>query len=194
MSWALGKRSRCVGSVCMHMKVCAVLAAAISTVETTVRCSKSHPQFTPQAMAFLAHLAESRGVWGPFLVISPASTLHNWDRELHTFLPEFKVGTSHPAFWEVCSLQVYSAAPAPPAPRVHTCHFGSSQCCGQCSPGTCRRRVSAFDHAHKLTHTLLTKLYRFCPTGVTSTTARSCGATLRRSGASLGARRPSTCA
>jgi SNF2 family DNA or RNA helicase len=44
-------------------------------------------------MSFLAHLAESRGVWGPFLVISPASTLHNWDRELHTFLPEFKVGS-----------------------------------------------------------------------------------------------------
>jgi len=42
-------------------------------------------------MSFLAHLAESKGVWGPFLVISPASTLHNWDRELHTFLPEFKV-------------------------------------------------------------------------------------------------------
>jgi hypothetical protein len=44
-----------------------------------------------QAMAFLAHLAEARGVWGPFLVVSPASTLHNWDNELHTFLPEFKV-------------------------------------------------------------------------------------------------------
>lgn len=40
---------------------------------------------------FLAHLAEARGVWGPFLVVAPASTLHNWDRELQQFTPGFKV-------------------------------------------------------------------------------------------------------
>jgi len=39
----------------------------------------------------LAHLAEARGVWGPFLVVAPASTLHNWDRELSQFTPGFKV-------------------------------------------------------------------------------------------------------
>lgn len=40
---------------------------------------------------FLQHLAEARGVWGPFLVVAPASTLHNWDRELQQFTPGFKV-------------------------------------------------------------------------------------------------------
>jgi DNA helicase INO80 len=44
-----------------------------------------------QALAFLCHLAEARGVWGPFLVVAPASTLHNWDKELSSFTPGFKV-------------------------------------------------------------------------------------------------------
>lgn len=30
-------------------------------------------------------------VWGPFLIISPASTLHNWQQEIAKFVPEFKV-------------------------------------------------------------------------------------------------------
>lgn len=45
---------------------------------------------TVQALAFLAHVAETYGVWGPFLVITPASTLHNWQQEVARFLPEFK--------------------------------------------------------------------------------------------------------
>ena len=30
-------------------------------------------------------------IWGPFLVITPASTLHNWQQEVAKFLPSFKV-------------------------------------------------------------------------------------------------------
>lgn len=30
-------------------------------------------------------------LWGPFLVICPASTLHNWQQEFSKFVPEFKV-------------------------------------------------------------------------------------------------------
>ena len=30
-------------------------------------------------------------IWGPFLVITPASTLHNWQQEVAKFLPAFKV-------------------------------------------------------------------------------------------------------
>jgi len=26
----------------------------------------------------MAHIAESKGVWGPFLVVVPVTTLHNW--------------------------------------------------------------------------------------------------------------------
>lgn len=46
---------------------------------------------TVQSIAFLAHIAERYGIWGPFLIISPASTLHNWQQELARFVPNFKV-------------------------------------------------------------------------------------------------------
>ena len=37
---------------------------------------------TIQAISLMAHLAEKKKVWGPFLVIVPVSTLHNWQNEL----------------------------------------------------------------------------------------------------------------
>lgn len=46
---------------------------------------------TVQSIAFLCHVAENYGVWGPFLIISPASTLHNWQQEMQKFVPSFKV-------------------------------------------------------------------------------------------------------
>ncbi|XP_061386788.1 chromatin-remodeling ATPase INO80 [Musca vetustissima] len=46
---------------------------------------------TVQSIAFLCHIAEHYGVWGPFLIISPASTLHNWQQELERFAPDFNV-------------------------------------------------------------------------------------------------------
>ncbi|XP_066247321.1 chromatin-remodeling ATPase INO80 isoform X1 [Euwallacea similis] len=46
---------------------------------------------TVQSIAFLCHIAEKYSVWGPFLIISPASTLHNWQQEIAKFVPEFKV-------------------------------------------------------------------------------------------------------
>ncbi|CAB0038453.1 unnamed protein product [Trichogramma brassicae] len=71
---------------------------------------------TVQSIAFLCHIAERYckliilklmntnlntfkyyilftflAVWGPFLIISPASTLHNWQQEMARFVPSFKV-------------------------------------------------------------------------------------------------------
>lgn len=46
---------------------------------------------TVQSIAFLCHVAERYSVWGPFLIISPASTLHNWQQEMARFVPSFKV-------------------------------------------------------------------------------------------------------
>ncbi|XP_029352605.1 chromatin-remodeling ATPase INO80 isoform X4 [Echeneis naucrates] len=46
---------------------------------------------TVQSIALLAHLAERDNIWGPFLVISPASTLNNWHQEFTRFVPKFKV-------------------------------------------------------------------------------------------------------
>ncbi|XP_039288184.1 chromatin-remodeling ATPase INO80 [Nilaparvata lugens] len=46
---------------------------------------------TVQSIAFLCHIAEKYSFWGPFLIISPASTLHNWQQEMARFVPDFKV-------------------------------------------------------------------------------------------------------
>ena len=43
-----------------------------------------------QAIALLAYLAEEKNIRGPFLVVAPGSTLHNWDRE--TFLLSTRAG------------------------------------------------------------------------------------------------------
>lgn len=48
---------------------------------------------TVQSLACLAHLAEVYGIWGPFLIVAPASTLHNWQQECSRFIPKFKVGS-----------------------------------------------------------------------------------------------------
>ncbi|EXX53626.1 chromatin-remodeling ATPase INO80 [Rhizophagus irregularis DAOM 197198w] len=45
---------------------------------------------TVQSISLMAHLAEAHNIWGPFLVIAPASTLHNWQKEISEFLPSFK--------------------------------------------------------------------------------------------------------
>ena len=34
---------------------------------------------------------QRQGTWGPFLIVSPASTLHNWQQECTRFVPHFKV-------------------------------------------------------------------------------------------------------
>lgn len=46
---------------------------------------------TVQSISVLAYLVEKYGVWGPFLVIAPASTLHNWQQEIVRFVPDIKV-------------------------------------------------------------------------------------------------------
>ncbi|GAB2210131.1 hypothetical protein Drorol1_Dr00015389 [Drosera rotundifolia] len=46
---------------------------------------------TIQAMAFLAYLAEEKNIWGPFLVVAPASVLNNWSDEIRKFCPDLKV-------------------------------------------------------------------------------------------------------
>ncbi|KAH8120417.1 SNF2 family N-terminal domain-containing protein [Phellopilus nigrolimitatus] len=45
---------------------------------------------TVQSISLLAHLAETHDIWGPFLVVAPASTLHNWQQELTRFVPRLK--------------------------------------------------------------------------------------------------------
>lgn len=46
---------------------------------------------TVQSISVMAYLAEKHGIWGPFLVVAPASTLHNWQQEITKFVPALKV-------------------------------------------------------------------------------------------------------
>ncbi|RHZ78787.1 hypothetical protein Glove_156g94 [Diversispora epigaea] len=46
---------------------------------------------TVQSISLMAHLAETHSIWGPFLVIAPASTLHNWQKEISEFLPSLRI-------------------------------------------------------------------------------------------------------
>ena len=45
---------------------------------------------TVQSISLLAYLAEVHDIWGPFLVVAPASTLHNWQQEITRFVPSLK--------------------------------------------------------------------------------------------------------
>ncbi|KAI9309490.1 SNF2 family N-terminal domain-containing protein [Cunninghamella echinulata] len=45
---------------------------------------------TVQSISLMAYLAEVHNIWGPFLVIAPASTLHNWQQEISRFVPSFR--------------------------------------------------------------------------------------------------------
>ena len=45
---------------------------------------------TVQSIALLAYVAEKYDIWGPFLIVTPASTLHNWQNEFAKFFPSFK--------------------------------------------------------------------------------------------------------
>ena len=51
---------------------------------------------TVQSTALLAYLAEQKNVWGPFIVVSPSSTLHNWQREISKFCPHFRFAKPNP--------------------------------------------------------------------------------------------------
>lgn len=46
---------------------------------------------TVQSISVMAYLAEVHDIWGPYLVVAPASTLHNWQQEIARFVPEFKI-------------------------------------------------------------------------------------------------------
>lgn len=46
---------------------------------------------TIQSISLLAHLAERQNNWGPFLIVTPASTLHNWQQEFARFVPALKI-------------------------------------------------------------------------------------------------------
>ncbi|KAG8532196.1 putative DNA helicase ino80 [Bacidia gigantensis] len=45
---------------------------------------------TIQSISVMGYLAEKYNIWGPFLVIAPSSTLHNWQQEITRFLPGIK--------------------------------------------------------------------------------------------------------
>lgn len=75
---------------------------------------------TVQSISVLAHLAENHNIWGPFLVVTPASTLHNWVNEISKFVPQFKIlpywGSANDrkvlrTFWDRKNLRYTEKAP-----------------------------------------------------------------------------------
>jgi len=46
---------------------------------------------TVQSIAFLSYLAGSKDIWGPFLVVAPNSTLHQWQQEVSKFAPDLRI-------------------------------------------------------------------------------------------------------
>ena len=46
---------------------------------------------TVQSISVMGYLAEKHNIWGPFLVIAPLSTLHNWEQEIRRFVPDLRV-------------------------------------------------------------------------------------------------------
>lgn len=50
---------------------------------------------TIQVIAFLAYLKEVHNINGPHLIVVPASTLDNWDREFSTWAPKFDLLVYH---------------------------------------------------------------------------------------------------
>eukprot|EP00474_Spongospora_subterranea_P009786 CRZ10244.1 hypothetical protein [Spongospora subterranea] len=46
---------------------------------------------TIQTICLLGHLAEAKNIWGPFLIVAPNSTLHQWKQELNKFFPPLTV-------------------------------------------------------------------------------------------------------
>lgn len=75
---------------------------------------------TVQSISLMAYLAEHHNIWGPFLVIAPASTLHNWQQEITRFVPGLKAlpywgnvkdRTTLRKFWNRKSLRYDKDAP-----------------------------------------------------------------------------------
>ena len=46
---------------------------------------------TVQTISLLANLGEHYNICGPFLIVTPASTLHNLVNEINKFVPDFKI-------------------------------------------------------------------------------------------------------
>lgn len=50
---------------------------------------------TLETLSMFGFLKEYRGIDGPHLIIAPKSTLGNWEKEIHTWVPNFRVVRFH---------------------------------------------------------------------------------------------------
>ncbi|KAG0146424.1 hypothetical protein CROQUDRAFT_44473 [Cronartium quercuum f. sp. fusiforme G11] len=72
---------------------------------------------TLQTIAFLCYLRE-RGVWGPFLIVCPLSTVANWVNEFERFCPTVPVVLYHGSKDERTSLRASRMAPPEDDPKA----------------------------------------------------------------------------
>lgn len=114
---------------------------------------------TVQSIAVMAYLAEKHNIWGPFLVVAPASTLHNWQQEITRFVPGIKAlpywgnvkdRATLRKFWQRKSLRYDKDAPfhvlitsyqLVSSACVYSDHFVFIASIDPDSIGRCRRKV-----------------------------------------------------
>lgn len=56
-----------------------------------LQCAHRPHSKTTCCFSWLCFFLQRDNIWGPFLIISPASTLNNWHQEFTRFVPKFKV-------------------------------------------------------------------------------------------------------
>ena len=90
------KQEKCLDSMCLHVCMC------LNSTRKPLHCSPTSESYHVFLFLFSCNCQESifnlysvfnsfSDAWGPFLIISPASTLHNWQQEMDRFVPDFKV-------------------------------------------------------------------------------------------------------
>ena len=75
-------------SICVNFHANCCFCSIAETHSKCCSCSSSLTSISP-ILVLQAH-----NIWGPFLVVAPASTLHNWQQEVTRFVPTFKVRRS----------------------------------------------------------------------------------------------------
>lgn len=78
-------------------------SSVVSCFDPSLLSFSFPPSLSPSPSALWACLAyfvcvcsiwQRENIWGPFLIISPASTLNNWHQEFSRFVPKFKVSVA----------------------------------------------------------------------------------------------------
>ena len=116
-------------SICVNFHANCCFCSIAETHSKCCSCSSSLTSISP-ILVLQAH-----NIWGPFLVVAPASTLHNWQQEVTRFVPTFKVRRSFSCRYGSavvtisCAKQyMHNHQPQPPCTTTMHNHYPQSPC------------------------------------------------------------------